>query len=324
MASAGGGRGRPSGRRGPKVGSGGQRRRGLAGRGATPPAQLRPGHPAQRRAAAATSRAERAERAARRGLPAAETVVGRNAVVEALRGGVPATTLYVAPGLDRDPRVREAVTAAGKVGVALLEVSRGELDRLTTGAAHQGVALQVPPYSYTELDDLFATAEQAAQPALLVGLDGITDPHNLGAVVRSTAAFGGHGVVLPERRAATITAAAWKASAGAAARLPVCRVTNLVRALRSAQERGLFVVGLAADGTADLDDLELAADPLMLVVGAEGRGLGRLVAQTCDLTLRIPMAGPVESLNASVAAAVALAEVARRRRALGGGPQTRL
>jgi 23S rRNA (guanosine2251-2'-O)-methyltransferase len=149
---------------------------------------------------------------------------------------------------------------------------------------------------------------------LLVALDGVTDPHNLGAIVRSVAAFGGHGVLLPERRSVGVTPAAWKASAGTLAHVPVAQVTNLVRTLKAYAEAGLMIVGLDGGGEIDLDGLELASGPLILVVGAEGRGLSRLVAQTCDLTVRIPLAAEVESLNASVATGVVLAEVARRRR----------
>jgi 23S rRNA (guanosine2251-2'-O)-methyltransferase len=172
----------------------------------------------------------------------------------------------------------------------------------------------VPPYAYESFEDLLAAA--AEQPApLLVALDGVTDPRNLGAVIRSAAAFGAHGVFLPERRAAGMTASAWRTSAGAAARLPVARVTNLTRTLKSCQEAGFIAVGLDADADPGLDDLEAAVGPLVVVVGSEGRGMSRLVGETCDLRVSIPMASTVESLNASVAAAVALAEVARRRRA---------
>jgi 23S rRNA (guanosine2251-2'-O)-methyltransferase len=177
---------------------------------------------------------------------------------------------------------------------------------------HQGLGLQVPPYAYEPFEDLLAAAAEQPTP-LLVALDGVTDPRNLGAVIRSAAAFGAYGVFLPERRAAGVTATAWRTSAGAVARLPVAQVTNLTRALKSCQERGFVVVGLDADGDTDLYDLEAAVDPLVVVVGSEGRGLSRLVGATCDLRVRIPMAASVESLNASVAAAVTLAEIARRR-----------
>ncbi len=243
---------------------------------------------------------------------APELLVGRNPVVEALRAHVPGTALYVAQGIDIDERVSEAVRTAGDRGIAILEVSRGELDRLTGGVLHQGLGLQVPPYSYEPFDDLLATALESAEP-LLVALDGVTDPRNLGAVIRSAAAFGAQGVFLPERRSASMTATAWRTSAGAAARMPVAQVINLTRALKQAQQEGFVVVGLDADGETSLYDLEAAVGPLVVVVGSEGRGLSRLVGQTCDLRVGIPMSTEVESLNASVAAAVTLAEVSRRR-----------
>jgi 23S rRNA (guanosine2251-2'-O)-methyltransferase len=309
----GGARRKPGSKKGAVVGSGGQRRRALEGKGPTPPAELRPGHPAQRRAVAAKRTAARGKST----VDTAELLVGRNPVLEALRAEVPATALYVALGIEVDERVAEVVRLAGDRGIAILEVSRPELDRRTGGILHQGLALQVPPFRYADPLDLLAATEEAADPALFVALAGVTDPRNLGAVVRSAAAFGGHGVLLPERRSAGMTAVAWRASAGTAARLPVARATNLVRTLTQYQKAGLSVVGLAADGAVALDDLDVALDPLVIVVGSEGRGLPRLVGETCDLTVSIPMAGAAESLNASVAAAVALAEVARRRRQAG-------
>ncbi|MCM3887552.1 23S rRNA (guanosine(2251)-2'-O)-methyltransferase RlmB, partial [Frankia sp. R82] len=253
---------------------------------------------------------------ARRGTEAEELVVGRNAVVEALRAGVPSTTLFVAAGLDFDERLDEARRLATRRGIAVVDTARPDLDRMCGTAPHQGLALAVPPYRYAHPDDLLARVRPGASgPAgLVVALDGVTDPRNLGAVVRSAAAFGAQGVVLPERRAAGMTAAAWKTSAGAAARLPVARATNLARTLTAYAEAGLFLVGLAADAELSLDELTMAGDPMVLVVGSEGRGLSRLVEQRCDVTVRIPMVGEVESLNAGVAAAVALAEIARRRR----------
>ena len=319
-------------RKGAAIGSGGQGKQKLEGRGPTPPASARPHHPAARKAAAATKRAARGsdganaasgrpvDRAAgprgprRAGEEAPETVVGRNPVLEALRAKVPATALYVAMGTSADERMTEAVAIAGKGGIALLEMTRPQMDKMTGGALHQGIALQVPPYEYLHADDLLARALEADLP-LVVALDGVTDPRNLGAVVRSAAAFGAQGVLVPERRAAGMTAAAWRTSAGAAARLPVARCTNLARTLKAYRDAGLFAVGLAGEGATSIDDLELATGPLVLVVGSEGEGLGRLVEASCDLTVSIPMAGGTESLNAGIAAAVALAEVARRRRA---------
>jgi len=238
-------------------------------------------------------------------------------VLEALRTAVPATALYVAQGVEVDDRFGEAVRLAGDRGVTVLEVARPELDRMTGGVPHQGIGLQVPPYPYAHPDDLLARALEAPEPPLVVALDGVTDPRNLGAVVRSAAAFGAHGVLVPQRRAAGMTAVAWRASAGAAARLPVARVTNLARSLRAYRQAGLFVAGLDSGGEVTLDDLEVAVDPLLVVVGSEGRGLSRLTRDTCDLTVSIPMTARTESLNASIAAAVALAEVARRRRTTG-------
>jgi 23S rRNA (guanosine2251-2'-O)-methyltransferase len=241
-----------------------------------------------------------------------ELLLGRNPVVEALRAAVPATALYVAQGIDIDDRVTEIVRTAGDKGLPILEISRHELDRMTGGVLHQGIGLQVPPFAYEDFDDLVAAALEQTAP-LLVALDGVTDPRNVGAVIRSVAAFGGHGVFFTERRAAGITATAWRTSAGAAARVPVSQVVNLTRAVKTAQKEGFTAIGLDADGETDLYELEAAVGPLLVVVGSEGRGLSRLVGETCDLRVRIPMASDVESLNASVAAAVTLAEVARRR-----------
>jgi 23S rRNA (guanosine2251-2'-O)-methyltransferase len=298
-------------KKGAQVGSGGQPKRALKGKGPTPPAEVRKGHPAARRAASAARREQSRQRPSDR----AELLVGRNPVAEALQAKIPATALYVAIGIEADERVTEAIRLAGNRGLALLEISRAELDRKTGGILHQGIALQVPPFAYRELADVLAEAQESATAPLIVALDGVTDPRNLGAVIRSAVAFGAHGVIIPERRAAGVTATTWRTSAGTAARIPVAQVTNLVRALKECQQAGLLVVGLDADGTTSVDDLELATEPIVVVVGSEGRGLSRLVGQTCDLTVSIPMASAAESLNASVAAAVTLAEVARRRRA---------
>ncbi|MFI7596838.1 23S rRNA (guanosine(2251)-2'-O)-methyltransferase RlmB [Actinoplanes sp. NPDC049681] len=272
------------------------------------------GRPAPQRGARMQSRGPRIA-PGRRSNPTKEgpeLLLGRNPVVEALRALVPATALYVAQGIDIDERITEIARTAGDRGIPILEVSRNELDRMTGGVLHQGVGLQVPPFAYENFDDLVAASMEQTAP-LLVALDGVTDPRNLGAVIRSVAAFGAHGVFVPERRAAGITATAWRTSAGAAARVPVAQVVNLTRAIKAAQQAGFTAIGLDADGETDLYQLEAAVGPLLVVVGSEGRGLSRLVGETCDLRVSIPMASTVESLNASVAAAVTLAEVARRR-----------
>ena len=295
----------------PTAGSGGRVRRGLEGKGPTPKAKDRPYHQAHKK----VKRAEKAAstRPKRRTTGDAEWIAGRNSVVEALREGVPVNGLYVAEGAERDGRLREAFKFAAERGISLLEVTRNELDRMTGGAVHQGLAARVPAYEYAHPADLLDRAEEMGEKPLIVALDQITDPRNLGAVVRSAAGFGAHGVVVPERRAAGMTAAAWKTSAGAAARIPVAQAGNLVRALKDFQEAGCMVVGLAADGDVDLTSFELADGPLVLVVGAEGGGLSRLVSETCDQLLSIPMVNQVESLNAGVAAGVALYAVACAR-----------
>ncbi|WP_063049375.1 23S rRNA (guanosine(2251)-2'-O)-methyltransferase RlmB [Nocardia arthritidis] len=306
-------------KKGAVVGSGGKRRRGLEGRGATPPAEMRTKHPAAKRAAAKAKAAQ--GRSSSAGRPAGrksddgpELVLGRNPVVECLRAGVPATALYVAVGTENDDRLTESVRLAADTGISILEVPRTDLDRLSANGLHQGVALQVPPYRYAHPDDLLDRARGAAEPALLVALDNISDPRNLGAVIRSVAAFGGHGVLIPQRRSASVTAVAWRTSAGAAARLPVARATNLTRTLKDWASQGVQVVGLDAGGDTTLDDFD-GGEPTVIVVGSEGKGLSRLVRESCDAILSIPMSGPVESLNASVAAGVVLSEVARQRRA---------
>ena len=312
-------------KKGAVVGSGGQRRRGLEAKGPTPPAEMRPWHPAHKRAAAAPAPAKKVAgrpgaRTSNRSGPASgdgdspETVFGRNPVVECLRAGVPATALHVAQATNADERIAEAVRLAADAGISILEVPKTDLDRMASGAVHQGLALTVPPYHYAHPDELLEHAQHAGTPALIVALDGVTDPRNLGAVVRSAAAFGAHGVLLPQRRSAGITAAAWRTSAGTAARLPVARATNLTRTLREYATAGLMLAGLDADGSVSVDEFNMATDPLVLVIGGEGKGLSRLVRETCDVTVSIPMAAAVESLNASVAAGVLLAEVARLRR----------
>ncbi len=302
----------------PTAGSGGRVRRGLEGKGPTPKAKDREGHVTHKK----RKKAEKVASARPRRKSGAqggdsEWVAGRNSVVEALRAHMPVSGVYVAEGTERDGRLREVFKIAAERGVSLLEVPRNELDRMLGpslgGAVHQGLAAKVPAYEYAHPDDFLARAAELGERPLIVALDSVTDPRNLGAVVRSAAGFGAHGVVVPERRAAGMTAAAWKTSAGAAARLPVARATNLTRQLKAYQEAGCMVVGLAADGEVSLPDLELADGPLVLVVGSEGAGLSRLVAETCDQRVSIPMVSTLESLNAGVAASVALYAVSERR-----------
>jgi 23S rRNA (guanosine2251-2'-O)-methyltransferase len=304
-------------KKGSTVGSGGQRRRGLEGKGPTPPGSARKGHPAARRAAAAEKRAAKQPRGTSvRGSGAGsakEIVAGRNSVVEVLRAGAPVVAVYLAVGVDLDDRVREAVRIAGDRGLPLLESPRAELDRITGGAIHQGLAVQLPVYEYAHPDDLIAAAHAAGEVPLIVALDGVTDPRNLGAVVRSAAAFGAHGVVVPSRRSAGVSAGAWKSSAGALSRVPVARAANLARSLAEFRKQGLFVVGLDGSGETSVGDLDLADGPLVLVVGSEESGLSRVVTDGCDLVASIPIDRATESLNAGVAAGIALYEISRRR-----------
>lgn len=295
-------------KKGATVGSGGQNKARLAGRGPTPKAAERPHHPAARRERAAKKRAEAprsrsgAPRAGRRSGPS--LLMGRNPVVEALRADVPATALYVQSKADADDRWREALRFAVARSIPLMEVSRQELDRMTDGGVHQGLVLTVPEYVYADAADFEASD-------LVVALDQVTDPRNLGAIVRSAAAFGAGGVVVPTRRSVGVTAAAWKTSAGALARVRVAQVTNLTRAIQQFQKAGFTVIGLAAEADVDLADLDPAvlAGPVVVVVGAEGAGLSRLVGETCDQLVSIPMAAGTESLNASVAAGIVLQAV---------------
>jgi 23S rRNA (guanosine2251-2'-O)-methyltransferase len=302
-------------KKGSVVGSGGQRRRGLEGKGPTPKAIDRKNSPAQkaaRRAAApSTVRAGSSTQGRRRDT--SDIIVGRNPIVEALRAGIPAKKLHVATGIDHDERVREIIEIARETGLPLLEISRQEMDRITGVELHQGVALTVHPYEYADPSDLLA---RGGRNPVIMALDGITDPRNLGAIVRSAGAFGAAGVVVPERRSADMTAVAWRTSAGAAARTPVAKAVNLTRTLQAYKKAGCFVVGLAADGDVELPDLDagLARGPIVIVIGSEGKGLSRLVTETCDVIVSIPMAAGTESLNASVAASLALYDVAAARR----------
>jgi 23S rRNA (guanosine2251-2'-O)-methyltransferase len=314
----------------PRPGTGGYGKRRLEGKGPTPPAQQRPGHPAQRRAAAAaapgarrtTARGDfqapdtRGQTRPRGSGYAPEVIAGRNAVLESLRATVPVIALHVGPRLDADQRISEAISLAAGRGIPVVEAGRAELDRLTGGAIHQGLALRVRPYSYSHPDDLISRARDAGQQPLIVALDGVTDPRNLGAIVRSAAAFGAHGVLVPVRRSAGVTAGAWKASAGTLARVPVAQASNLVAALAAYQDAGLFVAGLDAAAETPVSELNLADGPLVLVIGSEGRGLSRLVAERCDVVAGIPISGLANSLNAGVAAGIALYEVARLRAAV--------
>ncbi|MEY4320292.1 MAG: hypothetical protein RLZZ471_233 [Actinomycetota bacterium] len=297
--------------------------RGSAPRGAARPAAGKSVRDGSRRGEflAPTARTAGSAGAARRSgdrvakaADAAEVLSGRNSVLEALRAKVPATALYIANRIEMDDRVKEAIKLAASRGIAMNEVTRPEIDRMTGyDSVHQGIALQVPPYKYQHPLELLDMIIARGQKPLLVALDGITDPRNLGAIIRSVAAFGGQGVIVPQRRSTGVTASAWKTSAGAAARIPVALAANLNATLKDLKKRGCFIVGLDGGGDMQMHDFKLGSEPLVLVVGSEGKGLSRLVQENCDAIASIPIHGATESLNAGIAASVALYEVSKRR-----------
>ena len=292
----------------------GRPRRDPAGRGAaraTPRSGGPPPRPGQR--------ADRA-RARQRAEEQPELLLGRNPVVEALRARIPATALYVVTGDDRPRHRRADRRGAGAGRRPRAAAARGGQGRVRPDVAGarctRASACRCRPTSTRTPTTCSTLARDSGRPPLIVAMDGVTDPRNLGAVVRSAAAFDAHGVVVPQRRAVGMTASAWRTSAGAAARIPVARAVNLARALAAYQDAGLQTVGLAGDGDVDLHDYDGFADPVALVVGAEGTGLSRLVRERCDVVVRIPIARDTESLNVSVAAGIALYAA--------GGPPDRL
>ena len=307
-------RGATSKGKGKAAGSGGRIRKSLEGRGPTPKAEDRVYHKAYKAKQAAQRRGGNQQKGrSTRTAVGADWVVGRNPVFEALTAGLPVKQAYVAEGAERDDRLRDILKFSAENGVPLLQVTRGELDRVTGGLVHQGVALQLPAYEYADVEDVLADALEV--DGIVVALDGVTDPRNLGAIIRSAAAFGATGVVIPSRRSASMTAAAWKTSAGAAARLPIAMATNLNRALEQASRMGFTIVGLAGEGEVPVLGAPGIDGPLVIVVGSEDEGLARLVREHCDSLISIPIASAVESLNASVAAAIALYEVSQQRSA---------
>ncbi|MBN9213562.1 MAG: 23S rRNA (guanosine(2251)-2'-O)-methyltransferase RlmB [Microbacterium sp. SCN 70-200] len=327
MAGKPGRPGAAKGGKGPTKGSGGKNKRSLEGRGPTPKAEDRAWHPAGKRKAAAERYAaaggkpkpkvagiNRAPKA--KAGDDTENVTGRNSVLEALRAKIPATAFYIAQRVEMDDRVKEMLSIATHRGIPVMEVTRPELDRMAGfDGVHQGVALKVPPYEYAHPQDLLEQIVETGQTPLLVALDGVTDPRNLGAIIRSTAAFGGQGLIIPQRRSAGVNSAAWKTSAGAAARIPVAMASNLTTTLKEFKKQGVFVLGLDGGGDVSLPALELADRPVVIVVGSEGKGLSRLVIETCDQIVSIPISSATESLNAGIAASVALYQVATIRAA---------
>ena len=235
-------------------------------------------------------------------------LVGRNPIREALRAGRPVEKLLVASG-DLSGGAQEIVRLAREAGAVVQRVDRTRLDQIYP--AHQGMLAYVAAVSYVELEDILSAAEAKGEDPFIILLDGITDPHNLGAIVRSAECAGAHGVVIPERRAAGLTPTVAKAAAGALNYMPIARVKNLNRVIEALQEKNIWVVGTAMDGenafTADF------SGPIALVIGSEGEGIARLTLEKCDRTVALPMKGRIESLNASVAAGILMYEIARAR-----------
>ncbi|MEE0697785.1 MAG: 23S rRNA (guanosine(2251)-2'-O)-methyltransferase RlmB [Oscillospiraceae bacterium] len=240
-----------------------------------------------------------------------EMIEGRNAVLEALRAGRALDKVYIARG-ETDKALAHIAGLARERGVSVSDCDRRKLDAMSVTKAHQGVIAVCAVREYASLDDILALAESRGEAPFVVVCDEISDPHNLGAIIRSAECVGAHGVVIPKRRSAGLTAVVGKTSAGAAEHLPVARVANISAALQELKDRGLWVYGAAAEGSSPMWETDLTG-PLALVIGSEGEGLGRLVRERCDFLVSIPLRGKVGSLNASTAAAVLMYEVLRQK-----------
>ena len=240
-----------------------------------------------------------------------EMIEGRNAVLEALRAGRALDKVYIARG-ETDKALAHIAGLAREHGVSVSDCDRRKLDAMSVTKAHQGVIAVCAVREYASLDDILALAESRGEAPFVVVCDEISDPHNLGAIIRSAECVGAHGVVIPKRRSAGLTAVVGKTSAGAAEHLPVARVANISAALQELKDRGLWVYGAAAEGSSPMWETDLTG-PLALVIGSEGEGLGRLVRERCDFLVSIPLRGKVGSLNASTAAAVLMYEVLRQK-----------
>ena len=240
-----------------------------------------------------------------------DIIEGRNAVIEALRAGRAIDKIFIAKG-DVDKTLGHIASKAREQGVVVVEADRRKLDFMSRTKAHQGVIALAALREYCEVADILALAEERGEAPFVIVCDEISDPHNLGAIIRSAECVGAHGVVIPKRRSAGLTAIVGKASAGAAEYMAIARVANIPAALKELKEHGLWVYGTAADGASGLWTTDLTG-PVALVIGSEGDGMGRLVRESCDFVLSLPMRGKLNSLNASAAAAVTMYEVLRQR-----------
>jgi 23S rRNA (guanosine2251-2'-O)-methyltransferase len=241
-----------------------------------------------------------------------DLVYGKHSVLSLLNSDRQINRIWVTEKLHYDPRFYSLLTAAKSRGTIIDEVEMLRLSQITNNGNHQGIAAQVSPYVYTELEDLITKAKSQKEAPVIVILDGINDPQNLGAIIRSTEALGAQGVIIPQRRAAGITSAVVKAAAGALEHLSVARVVNLSRALEQLKEAGFWIYGTVADQGQPLEAID-SKGPIGLVIGSEGKGLSLLTQRYCDVLVSIPLLGKTPSLNASVATAIALYEVNRQR-----------
>ena len=240
-----------------------------------------------------------------------EIVEGRNAVIEALRAGRAIDKIFIAKG-DVDKTLGHIASKARDKGIVVVECDRKKLDFMSQTHAHQGVIALCAVREYCTVEDIFAVAEERGEKPFIIVCDEISDPHNLGAIIRSAECAGAHGVIIPKRRSAGLTAIVDKASAGAAEHMAIARVPNIPAAIKELKDRGLWVYGTAADGQNDLWHTDFTGN-VALVIGSEGDGMGRLVRESCDFIVSLPMKGQVSSLNASAAAAIVMYEVLRQR-----------
>lgn len=245
-----------------------------------------------------------------------EIIAGKHSVTEALRSGRTINKIWIAENAQKH-LTQPIIAEAKKAGIVIQHVDKRKLDQLAPGIQHQGVVAQAAPYAYVELEDLLSSAESRGEAPFLLILDEIEDPHNLGSILRTADCTGVHGVVLPKRRSAQITATVSKTSAGAVEYVPVARVTNLAQSIEQLKEAGVWVVGTVVDAEEEIYDTNVFDGPVAVVIGNEGKGMGRLIREKCDVLLKLPMAGRINSLNASVAAGVVMYEVLRRRRLKG-------
>ncbi|MBM7096597.1 MULTISPECIES: 23S rRNA (guanosine(2251)-2'-O)-methyltransferase RlmB [Alteribacter] len=240
-----------------------------------------------------------------------DMIAGKNPVIEALKSPRPIHKIWIAEGSQKG-QMGKVMDLAKSRKVNVQFVPKKKIDQMADTAQHQGVIAQVAAYEYQDMDDLFAAAEKSGEPPFFLLLDELEDPHNLGSILRTADAAGAHGVIVPKRRSAGLTATVAKASTGAIEHIPVVRVTNLARTMDELKDRGLWFVGTDAAGNEDYRETDFDM-PVGLVIGSEGKGMSRLVKEKCDFLVQIPMAGHVTSLNASVAAALLMYEVYRRR-----------